>query len=95
MPHAQLLVLLGRIRVGSKARVECATVSDASSLCREEEAVNEAELPPEEFEAKKKMMKQMREQVGCSLSNNQIIIQYLFATNQFELSLYLRHVGCS
>lgn len=32
--------------------------------CREEEAVNEAELPPEEFEAKKKMMKQMRQQVS-------------------------------
>lgn len=47
---------------------ECASVNNAGHLCREEEAVNEAELPPEEFEAKKKMMKQMREQVSFGLS---------------------------
>ena len=31
--------------------------------CREEEAVNEAELSPEEFQIRKERMKAMREQV--------------------------------
>ena len=39
------------------------TCTKCCAICREEEAVNEAELSPEDFQDKKQRMKEMREQV--------------------------------
>ena len=43
--------------------VLCSTCITCCACCREEEAVNEAELSPEDFQDKKQRMKEMREQV--------------------------------
>ena len=48
----------------------------ASNLCREEEAVNEAELPPEEFEVRKERVRAMREQV-CAHTPFLLVVRFL------------------
>lgn len=60
-----------------------------SAYCREEEAVNEAELSPEDFLIRKERMKAMREQVHvCAVSGCQAIHDHVL-----ESALYcLIHV---